>query len=822
MAKSVSELKSFWESGSVSGSLLINQRYRGITSHLHKQSSEIYLETAPLVLNNSDNESSIKNEEESKIQGHYSLESCSSGNVVFDNGSLFETDTEGHHTSDLSSPNDSSEFRISETDKLWDCSSSDSSDSFSKQLRELESSLKFDSPEKWLFGITTTSSSCISSEPDLGFSSRKIEEPTDECSDNEIESPSQTDQITNLFSNDVRMSLIQCDSELVDNKDQQQCKAMLTEDFSFSASLNLPFCDNLFVRRQRSSFRRKSSSLSLETEQPLPSSLSNSDPKTVSDNSDNALIVHMRHRRTSSALAPLCCDGSSRLLEAFEVKIEKERKSVEGECKQTRRMAARKSKVIQELLDTEITYQTHLALVIKYFQRPLQKMSILSDHVVLTIFGNIEQLMALNTELLIHLKSLGVGEAFCRLGPFLKLYSTYANNHERALAALMEWDQKCSEFARFRRTQEELPDMKGLKLNALLITPVQRIPRYKLLLEELLLSTSPCHEDYKNIGEAVKLVSAVANHINEHIKQQDNFMKMLAIQKSISGPAGLQILIPGRVFIKEGMLHKVSKKGDRSRERLFLLFSDVLMYARPRLLDGAGANSFTCCCILPLHHCKVDQVFGHSQGQGSLFSIQCKDELLLLFSDQKSVNAWMIALQKAIDEVQTSRHSLRKNSSAKEPMRGDAMIQYLKKEKKTDPLIAKKTKQKKSSDEQKILESYPASEEHACEQQNASTANRAPKKPRLGFACLNKNRRKVFPEFANWKFVKGSPFAKENCSVDTSGHTRFSKHEPMKQASTQNTGVVASSPKTKFCSIQNSNITSKETLDPLCDGEFSN
>lgn len=64
-------------------------------------------------------------------------------------------------------------------------------------------------------------------------------------------------------------------------------------------------------------------------------------------------------------------------------------------------------------------------------------MNILSDHVVLTIFGNIEQLMALNTELLIHLKSLGAGEAFCRLGPFLKLYSTYANNHERALAALM-------------------------------------------------------------------------------------------------------------------------------------------------------------------------------------------------------------------------------------------------------------------------------------------------------------------------------------------------------------------------------------------------
>lgn len=67
----------------------------------------------------------------------------------------------------------------------------------------------------------------------------------------------------------------------------------------------------------------------------------------------------------------------------------------------------------------------------------MRELNILSDHVVVIIFGNIEQLMSVNTELLIHLKSLSIGEAFCRLGPFLKLYSTYANNHERALAALM-------------------------------------------------------------------------------------------------------------------------------------------------------------------------------------------------------------------------------------------------------------------------------------------------------------------------------------------------------------------------------------------------
>ena len=59
-------------------------------------------------------------------------------------------------------------------------------------------------------------------------------------------------------------------------------------------------------------------------------------------------------------------------------------------------------------------------------------------------------------------------------------------------------------------------------------------------------------------AEAVRQVSDVANHINEHIKQQDNFMRMLAIQKTLACPVGPRILVPGRIFIKEGQLKKVS------------------------------------------------------------------------------------------------------------------------------------------------------------------------------------------------------------------------------------------------------------------------
>ena len=59
------------------------------------------------------------------------------------------------------------------------------------------------------------------------------------------------------------------------------------------------------------------------------------------------------------------------------------------------------------------------------------------------------------------------------------------------------------------------------------------------------------------VSDASLHIGEVAQHINEHIKQQDNFNKMLAIQKSLAGPVAPKILTPGRIFIKDGPLKKV-------------------------------------------------------------------------------------------------------------------------------------------------------------------------------------------------------------------------------------------------------------------------
>ena len=47
-----------------------------------------------------------------------------------------------------------------------------------------------------------------------------------------------------------------------------------------------------------------------------------------------------------------------------------------------------------------------------------------------------ESIQAVNRELLSHMETSGLGDAFLALAPFIKLYSTYANNFAKAQATL--------------------------------------------------------------------------------------------------------------------------------------------------------------------------------------------------------------------------------------------------------------------------------------------------------------------------------------------------------------------------------------------------
>ena len=69
---------------------------------------------------------------------------------------------------------------------------------------------------------------------------------------------------------------------------------------------------------------------------------------------------------------------------------------------------------------------------LQMFLKPIRVGCLLPCDAINTIFSNVEGILSVNVELFTCMRQRSLGEAFSYLAPFLKLYSTYANNFQSA------------------------------------------------------------------------------------------------------------------------------------------------------------------------------------------------------------------------------------------------------------------------------------------------------------------------------------------------------------------------------------------------------
>lgn len=72
-----------------------------------------------------------------------------------------------------------------------------------------------------------------------------------------------------------------------------------------------------------------------------------------------------------------------------------------------------------------------------------------------------------------------------------------------------------------------------MKLNSIFFckNTVQRIPRYNLLLADLVKHTWPDHKDYATLKQALGSMEEVANYINERKREAENLDKIWELEK---------------------------------------------------------------------------------------------------------------------------------------------------------------------------------------------------------------------------------------------------------------------------------------------------
>ena len=189
------------------------------------------------------------------------------------------------------------------------------------------------------------------------------------------------------------------------------------------------------------------------------------------------------------------------------------------------------------------------------------------------IFINLEMIIPINEQLCKDIQkvvddwsdSSTIGDIFVRVAPFMKMYNQYSNRYDQALATL----GRCMKNEEFALLVEEIDGTTklGSRLESLLIAPIQRIPRYSLLLQELRKSTPQDHPDIAHLDKAIPLVQQVANYINSNMSEVENQEKLLEL--SLAGAQSL--LKPHRVLLQEAVVLEGKKKVH------IWLFNDILV-----------------------------------------------------------------------------------------------------------------------------------------------------------------------------------------------------------------------------------------------------
>uniref|UniRef100_A0A7N6BQA9 Dynamin-binding protein n=1 Tax=Anabas testudineus TaxID=64144 RepID=A0A7N6BQA9_ANATE len=197
------------------------------------------------------------------------------------------------------------------------------------------------------------------------------------------------------------------------------------------------------------------------------------------------------------------------------------------------RQLEKRSKVIEELLQTEKDYIKDLQMCVVEIIEPLQKKQVKNVDFD-GLFGNISSVIDLSQRLLETLQETdSIGKVFLDFKDELEeVYKIYCQNHDDAISLLETYEKdeniqrhvlECLE--RLRAIYREWGKTNYINLGSFLIKPVQRVMRYPLLLMELLGATPESHHDRPQLTQALQAVKEINVNINEYKRRKDLVVK---------------------------------------------------------------------------------------------------------------------------------------------------------------------------------------------------------------------------------------------------------------------------------------------------------
>nr|XP_033706957.1 pleckstrin homology domain-containing family G member 3 isoform X12 [Tursiops truncatus] len=282
-------------------------------------------------------------------------------------------------------------------------------------------------------------------------------------------------------------------------------------------------------------------------------------------------------------------------------------------------------RVVREIVETERTYVQDLRSIVEdYLLKIIDTPGLLNPEQVSALFGNIESIYALNSQLLRDLDScnsdpVAVASCFVERSQEFDIYTQYCNNYPNSVAALTECMQDKQQAKFFRDRQELLQH--SLPLGSYLLKPVQRILKYHLLLQEIAKHFDEEEDGFEVVEDAIDTMTCVAWYINDMKRRHEHAVRLQEIQSLLINWKGPDLTTYGELVLEGTFrVHRVRN------EKTFFLFDKALLITKKRGDHFVYKGHIPCSSLMLIESTRESPCFTvtHYKHSKQQYNIQAK------------------------------------------------------------------------------------------------------------------------------------------------------------------------------------------------------
>ncbi|XP_022073503.2 FYVE, RhoGEF and PH domain-containing protein 4-like [Acanthochromis polyacanthus] len=322
-------------------------------------------------------------------------------------------------------------------------------------------------------------------------------------------------------------------------------------------------------------------------------------------------------------------------------------------------------KIATELLQTEKAYVARLHLLDQVFCSRLTEEAARGSfppEVIRNIFSNISSVYSFHSQFLLPdlencirhwCESPGLGKVLLQNAPFLRMYADYVRNFDQAMELVRTWTERSSAFRNIIQDIQTQEVCGNLTLQHHMLEPVQRVPRYEMLLKDYLKKLPEEDPDYEFAQKSLQTISMAATHSNSAIHKAESLKRLLEIYEMVGEE---EVVNPTNEFLREGRLLKLAARNTSAMERHLFLFNNFLLCCSPRF--SLVGQRFTIRCRIGVEGMHVQQTT--NEDHLYTFQVSGKERILeLQASSEQDRDDWIKVIQEAIDVFQKKNETFK-------------------------------------------------------------------------------------------------------------------------------------------------------------------